>query len=53
MSCSPWSSSMMRIRSRSTLRPRTCSNIRLGIEDIREVWASDPIFTPPNHPPTG
>jgi hypothetical protein len=41
---------MMRIRSRSTLRPRTCSNIRLGIEDIREVWASDPIFYPAKPP---
>ncbi len=26
---------------------------RLGIEDIREVWASDPMFYPANHPPTG
>jgi hypothetical protein len=26
---------------------------RLGIEDIREVWASDQCFTRPSHPPTG
>ncbi|WP_231989655.1 hypothetical protein [Mycobacterium sp. 852002-51057_SCH5723018] len=26
---------------------------RLGIEDIRDVWASDRCSTPPNHPLTG
>ena len=26
---------------------------RLGIEDIRDVWASDPMFYPAKHPPTG
>jgi hypothetical protein len=26
---------------------------RLGIEDIHEVWASDPMFYPAKHPPTG
>ena len=26
---------------------------RLGIEDIREAWASDPMFYPAKPPPTG
>jgi hypothetical protein len=26
---------------------------RLGIEDIRDIWASDPIFYPAKPPPTG
>jgi len=48
--CSIWICSTKRIRSRSTLKPHLFKHPRLGIEDIREVWASDPMFYPAKPP---
>lgn len=42
---------MRKTRSRSTPRPPTCSSIRIwGIDDIDDVWASDPVFYPAKPP---
>jgi hypothetical protein len=43
--------STTRTRSRSTPKPPTCfKHPRLGIEDIRDVWAADPMFYPAKPP---
>ena len=41
------------IRSRSTDKPPTCQNDPFGIDDIHEIWNSDPLFYPANHQRTG
>ena len=42
---------MRKIRSRSIRRQRTCSStLTLGIDDIDDVWASDPLFYPAKPP---
>jgi len=42
---------MRKTRSRSIPRPRTCSSIRTwGVDDIDDVWASDPLFYPAKPP---
>ena len=43
---------MRKIRSKSIRKPRTCSikHPHLGIDDIDDVWASDPLFYPAKPP---
>lgn len=36
--------------SRSTGKPRICSNTPTGIDDIYDVWRSDPLFYPAKPP---
>jgi hypothetical protein len=51
MSGSTRACSMRRTRSRSIPRLRICSSIpHLGIDDIDDVWASDPLFYPAKPP---
>ena len=49
--CSTLICSLMPTRLKSTLKPPTCSNTPTGASvDIREVWASDPLFYPAKPP---
>jgi hypothetical protein len=41
---------MRRTRSRSTIRQHTFKHAALGLEDVYEVWESDPLFYPAKGP---